>query len=363
VKLFDILKEISTLTTKAERSTLNLFEHRYLQKLISAVDFLIYSEGASETESFCFNENVKHYFNILNKNSKFLNFSKKEKTELYFFQHSLLRKRKNINGFFYKNDNKKFDRFNILKNIAEIWDVDLYRDKYSLVEFIKFIMKNIYEIPNNLIDEVFNLINYNWKLIDVVLDAFSDKFFSLKEIENYFFGGNIKINYNLNIFQGIDRYFSVFSPGNNNHLFLSKNDEFSLFEASLIVHEFQHFLDSKYEENGNDSLKIKTECMYNCEKSALNSERIFVLSQGQTKLCRYYWLQTNLFYPILLLKCELQNLLYDDLKPLDFATLCLEHGLDPLPISTLLECGAPFQMSVFCAAAIDLEQNWIKFLQ
>ncbi|RDB36653.1 MAG: hypothetical protein DCC88_04300 [Spirobacillus cienkowskii] len=363
MKLFDILKEISTLTTKAETSTLNLFEHRYLQKLISAVDFLIYSEGASESENFCFNENLKHYLNILNKNSKNLNFSKKEKTELCFFQHSLLRKVKNLNGFCYKNDIKRFDRFNILKNIAGIWDFNLNRDEYSLIEFIKFIMKNIYEIPFNLIDEVFNLINSNWKSLDFALDAFPDKLFSLKEIENYFFGSNIKINYNLNIFGGIDRYFSVFSPGNNNHLFLPKNDQFSLFEASLIVHEFQHFLDSKYEENENDSLKSKTECMYNCEKSALNSERIFVLSQGHTKLCRYYWLQTNLFYPILLLKCELQNLLYADLKPIDFASLCLEHGLEPLPISSLLEWGAPFQMSVFCAAAIDLEQNWVKFLQ
>ena len=50
-------------------------------------------------------------------------------------------------------------------------------------------------------------------------------------------------------------------------------------------------------------------------------------------------------------------------KPVDFKDMCLAHGMEPLPLSSLFEWGAPFQMSAYCASAMDLEQNWVKFLQ
>ena len=43
--------------------------------------------------------------------------------------------------------------------------------------------------------------------------------------------------------------------------------------------------------------------------------------------------------------------------------MCLAHGMEPLPLSSLFEWGAPFQMSAYCASAMDLEPNWLKFLQ
>ena len=148
-------------------------------------------------------------------------------------------------------------------------------------------------------------------------------------------------------------------------------NDFDLFEAALVVHEFQHVADALYESNlelknknlENESLISICDSLFLSEKNALNAERVFLLGHGTAKRGRYFWLESNLFYPILLLKCELHSLVFQDSKPVDFANACMAHGMEPLPISSLFEWGAPFQMSAYCASAMELEQNWDKFLQ
>ena len=135
-----------------------------------------------------------------------------------------------------------------------------------------------------------------------------------------------------------------------------------MYEASLIVHELQHIMDAKQQKILPEGMHL-VDHLFLAEKNALNAERIFLNGNGISKRGKYNWLEANLFYPLLLLKCELNSYLNNEIDIINFKSLCLSHGMDPVTLSTLFDWGAPFQMSIYCAAVLDLEQNWKKYIQ
>lgn len=369
--LFFKLNEISTLTSKAELGCITLEEHSYLQKIIAAQTVINQYTKSSNEDINTFQVIASRYYSWISKNWQKKNKSSRERTDLFLLKNAL--ERTNFYGiekekYFY---GKPLSHFEILRNLAEIWEKSLKHDEKSIVCFLSYLMENVYGISKKLIDDIFNLIFSKWKPILSPLGSIPSKKFSLNDIEEYFFGKNTKPEFEIHLIDKIDRHFSVVGVGHKNHIFLSKRVDYDLFEAALVVHEFQHIIDAVNESNletGLYSIKKGTEgsisdSLFLSERSALNAERVFLLGHGTAKRGRYYWLESNLFYPILLLKCELHSLIFSDKNPIDFADVCLAHGMEPLPISSLFEWGAPFQMSAYCASAMELEQNWLKFLQ
>ena len=371
MNLFFNLNEISKLTSKAELGCIDRYEHSYLQKMIAAQTVINQYIKKINPKDNHFEFVADRYYNWICKNWQKKHISKRDKTDLFLLKNSLEKvnyfKKSNLNAVY----QKPMDHYDTLKVLSEIWDIPLKNDQNSILYFLKYFMENIYGIPKKIIEIIFNLILSNWKPILSPLGSLSNKKYSLQEIEDYFFGNNIKPNFNIHIIEKIDRYFSVVGIGHTNHIFLSKKNNFDLFEAALVIHELQHIIDAIHETNEeeklikDDSLQNQkiTENLFLSEKNALNAERVFLLGNGTAKRGRYYWLESNLFYPILLLKCELHNLIYRDEKPIDFAEMCQAHGMEPLPLSSLFGWGAPFQMSVYCASTLELEPNWLKFLQ
>ena len=364
------LNEISKLTSKAELGCITLDEHTYLQKMIAAQTVINQYTKSSNEDTNTFQIIVSRYYSWISKNWQKKNMSSREKTDLFLLKNAL--EKVNFNKFGKVNYyGKPLDHFDTLRNLAEIFKKPIKCDEKSIVSFLTYLMENIYGIPKKCVDDIFNLIFSNWKPVLSPLGSISNKKFSLREIEDYFFGKNTKPEFEIHLVDKIDRHFSVIGSGHKNHIFLSKMDDYDLFEAALVVHEFQHVMDAANESNTvfneqsieNGLTNKISDNLFLSEKSALNAERVFLLGHGTAKRGRYYWLESNLFYPILLLKCELHNLIYRDNSPIDFANVCLAHAMEPLPLSSLFEWGAPFQMSVYCASAMELEQNWLKFLQ
>lgn len=371
MNLFFNLNEISKLTSKVELGCIDHYEHCFLQKMIASQTVINQYIKIINPNENNFQLITERYYSWICKNWQKNHISKRDKTDLFLLKNSLEKVNFNKNKNYKSIYMKPLWHFDTLKVLADIWGFSLKNDQNSIIQFLKYFMENIYGISKNLIDEIFNLILTNWKPILSPLGSLSNKKFSLQEIEDYFFGKNLKPDYEIHIIDKIDRFFSVVGIGHKNHIFLSKRNDFDLFEAALVIHELQHIVDAIYETNevekekkGDQVFSQKiTDSLFLSEKSALNAERVFLLANGTAKRGRYYWLESNLFYPILLLKCELHNLIYRDDKPVDFKDMCLAHGMEPLPLSSLFEWGAPFQMSAYCASAMDLEQNWVKFLQ
>jgi hypothetical protein len=371
VDLFFNLNEISKLTSKAELGCITLEEHSYLQKIIAAQTVINQYTKSSNQEKNTFQIIASRYYSWISKNWQKKNKSSRERTDLFLLKNALEKVNFSVTGkekYFY---GKPLNHFDTLRNLAEIWEKPLKCDENSIVYFLSYLMENIYGIPKKLIDDIFNLIFSNWKPVLSPLGSIPSKKFSVGEIEEYFFGKNTKPEFEIHVIDKIDRHFSVVGVGHKNHIFLSKRDDYDLFEAALVVHELQHIVDAVNESNPDGGFHSIEKGMRNCisdnlflsERSALNAERVFLLGHGTAKRGRYYWLESNLFYPILLLKCELHNLIFRDNSPIDFAKVCLAHGMEPLPLPSLFEWGAPFQMSAYCASAMELEQNWLKFLQ
>ncbi|APJ03470.1 hypothetical protein [Silvanigrella aquatica] len=365
MNLFFDLNEISTLTSKAELDCLTQYEHSYLQKMIAAQTVINQYIKTINEEKQNFQLIVSRYYSWIYKTLQKKNNSSREKTDLFLLKNSL----EKIN---YNQKNKEncyskpCNHYQVLKHLADIWNQPLQKESNSIRIFLSFFMETVYGIPKNYIDDIFHLIFSDWKLILSPLGSLTHKKFSLSDIEDYFFGKKAKPDFSVHFIDKIDRHFSVVGVGHKNHIFISKVEDFDLFEAALVVHEFQHIEDALQETHEflkNGKKDLLCENLYLSEKSALNAERVFLLAHGTSKRGRFHWLESNLFYPILLLKCEFHNLLFNDIKPLEFAEVCTDHGMEPLPLSSLIAWGAPFQMSAYCASAMELEQNWLKFLQ
>lgn len=361
------LNEISMLTSKAELGNITTEEHSYLQKMIAAYCIINQYEKSINTQLNSFQTIVDRYYSWASKNWVKNVIEPRERTNLFLIKNSL--DKINYNAFYKKNNIycKPLSNFEILITLAEIWKIPLKKDENSIIQFLTFFMENIYGIPKNFIENIFNLIFSNWKPTIPPLGSLPCKKFSIDEIQNYFFGKKIIPKFSIHLVDKIDRLFSVVSTEYQNHIFLSKLDNIDLFEASAIIHEFQHINDSisNIESNilNNSNKRIKSENLFLSEQSALNAEKIFLLGHGTAKKGRYHWLESNLFYPILLLKCELNNFISFEKKVINFADVCHTHGMPALPISSLFEWGAPFQMSIYCASVMAIDQSWTKFLQ
>ncbi|MGY3804221.1 hypothetical protein ACWNT8_09190 [Pigmentibacter ruber] len=355
------LDEISSLITKAELGFLTPNEHSYLQKMIAAQTVI-----NQFTKNF--NEQVLQYNKLISKYYKWVCFSfekkninKKDLTELFLLKNSLEK-------IYYNEKNKIIDTekplsfFGKLNELAKIWNYNLEKNEKSIINFLKIFMNEMYYIPEYLVENIMQLVVDNWRPILFPIGPIFARKFSLKEIEEYFFGENSKPDYQTHIIERIDRFFSLVGVGHTNHIFLSKKNDFELYEASLIVHELQHIVDAKQHKILPEGMYL-ADHLFLAEKNALNAERIFLNGNGVSKKGKYNWLEANLFYPLLLLKCEFHSYLNNEINISNFKSLCLSHGMDPVNLSTLFDWGAPFQMSIYCAAVLELEQNWKKYIQ
>ncbi len=355
------IDEISKIIAKAELGFITPNEHSFLQKVI-AVQTVInqYSKNINE-QTLLLQKLIYKYYTFVCYNLERNSLNEKELTDLLLLKNSLEKFNYSENNSNFSYD-KPLSNFYLLIELAKIWKFKI-SDKFELkINFLKFLMHNIYGIPNGLIEQLFELVLGNWKPILSPLGGIVSKKYTLKDIEDYFFGENERPDYKIVIIDKIDRYFSLVDREQQNYVFLSKETDYDIFEAALVIHELQHVLDAKQNILVKDSLNLE-ENLYLSEKSALNSERIFLIGNGASKRGKFAWLESNLFYPLLLLKCELLTYKYSEQVTLNFRSVCLDHGMEPIGLSSLFDWGAPFQMSAYCAAAMELEQNWKKYIQ
>lgn len=355
------LDEISTIIAKAELGCITPNEHSFLQKVI-AVQTVInqYSKNINE-QALHFQKLIYKYYTFVCYNLERNSLNEKELTDLFLLKNSL-EKFNYCEPKFNLGYDKPLSNFYLLLELAKIWKIEI-NDKFeSKINFIKHLMHNFYGIPINLVEKIFELVLGNWKPILAPLGGIINKKYSLKEIEDYFFGENYRPGYKIQIIDKIDRFFSLVDSVHQNYVFLSKETDYDVFEAALVVHELQHILDAKQNTILPNTLSSE-ENLYLSEKSALNSERIFLIGNGSSKRGKYAWIESNLFYPLMLLKCELLTYKSNEQVTMNFKSVCLAHGMEAIGLSSLFDWGAPFQMSAYCAAAMELEQNWKKYIQ
>jgi hypothetical protein len=329
---------------KLEQQTILPCEHAYLQKRIAAAAVV---QHYKREEDNITNELLNKYYHWLERNWKKEIYSPKEKTDFFLFKCGLEK--------IILNDQTKISSFEQLKILAEIWKQPLKKERDSICKFLSFFMYKSYGIHLNLVENIFSILNSPWKPVMSPLANILTKNLSLKEIEQYFFGTQAQIPYAVEVLSDIDRFFSITSSKYPNKIFLNKQDQFDLFEAALVVHEFQHIQDSVSANDASNSL-------FSTERAALNAEKIFLHSSGTGKRGKHCWLESNLFYPLIFLQCELENLISE--KPLfeNLSEVCTFHHMKPISVSSLFHWNTPFQMGVYCAAVMDLEPSWKKFL-
>jgi len=342
---------ISGFIEKLEAGIITYLEHDYLKKIITS--FMLIQQynkiRSQKTESI-----ILRYYSWLIKNNHVIPLSPKLKTEYFLLKTAI---EKYFHFFSIKIQNqrtKQYSQFEQLQILAEFWGHYLSRQEDEILKFLTFFIEKIYEVPAHFTNEIFNLLYSTWRPILSPIAAIPQKKFSLEEIEGYFFGEINKQTFESHILQNADLLFSITNPQFTNHLFLPKQDNFDIFEAALVVHEFQHIQDSS---------RVHETSLFVSEKSALNAERIFLNILGTGKRGKFCWLESNLFYPLLLLKWELDIILSDAYDINNFYALCQNHSMNPIGLSPLFDWGAPFQMSAYCAATMDLEPNWKSYLR
>ncbi len=323
-------------------------EHDYLQKvLISLMLIQKYNKSCQKDIQSI----IEAYYSWLTLNFNKKNLSQKIKIEYYFIKVE-------IEKFFYFFNIpihffEKKSSFELLKELALIWNYSLKRETEEIIEFLSFFMSQIYNIPENFIQDIFTLLKSNWRPVLSPIGSISYKKFSLNEIEEYFFGGSNKNVFEAHVLPNADRLFSISSVQFKNHLFLPKQDGFDIFEAALVIHEFQHI---------QDNLHIQEESLFISEKNALNAERIFLNIAGTGKKGKFCWLESNLFYPLLLLQWELDIILFDAYNIDNFYEICRKHSMESISLSPLFDWSSPFQMGAYCAASMEIEPAWKNYI-
>lgn len=355
------LDELSIFITKAELGFITPNEHSYLQKLIAAQTVINQYKKNFNTQNLQLQKIIYKYYRFVCNNLDNKKLSKKDLSDLFLLKNSLEKFNYTINNKDFSYE-KPLSNFNVLCELAKIWNFSLSNTLETKVQFLQFLMQQLYGIPDYLGSQVMDFVLGSWKPVLSPLGSIVNKKYSLKEIEDYFFGENFKPEYQKHIVEHIDRFFSLVGSDHPNHVFLSKETDFDIFEAALVVHEFQHILDATQNKMHTTEEKL-IDHLYFSEKSAMNAERIFLLAQGTSKRGRFAWLESNLLYPLILLKCELQTFTENEYAPFNFQSICRAHGMEPIGLSSLFNWGAPFQMSVYCAVAMELEQNWQKYIQ
>lgn len=327
-------------------------EHSYLRKIIQCFILIQKSRKQINTKEEYF---ISSYYEWLIKQN-FLIFPGSASLPIEKKVEFFLMKIEIENFFLFFNikntyfNGRKISSFECLKALAKFWNFDLKRNKECIVNFLSIFLNIIYKIPEQFIQEIFDLIYNKWRPILAPISVIPGREFSLEDLESYFFGEKIERCFDAHTLPHADRFFSATSSQFQNILFVTKFSELNIFEATLVVHEFQHIFDAK---NSVDN------SLFNLEKRALNAEKIFLNIFGTGKRGRFCFLESNLFYPILNLEWELASLLCDDYSDyLYFTAVCEKHNMKPIDLSSLFEWRAPFSMSVYSAASMDVEKNW-----
>ncbi len=351
--------ELARLIFKIERfENLAPEEHHFVQKIIAAQTLIFQYKKNFGENKYIFENMCSSYYKWIC--SHWQRKTKREQTDLFLLKNSL----EKVDFYHFKKYKKPLNQYDVLKILSDIWGHPLEKTRHSIISFLSFFMNEIYDIPKKNIESIFFLIESDWKTVLPPLGGFSHKKYSLDELKEYFFGQKETPFFKAHVLEKIDRYFSVLGGGSENHIFLPQKEDFDLFEAALVIHEFQHikdFWDFDEKKMGHE-LGFK-ESLFFLEKRALSAERAFLFGTGSLKRTKYYWLESNLFYPIIMLRYEFHQLLFGENNDINFSKLCQSHGLEPLVLSSLFDWGAPFQMSVYCAAAMDLDKNWLKFIR
>jgi hypothetical protein len=131
------------------------------------------------------------------------------------------------------------------------------------------------------------------------------------------------------------------------------------FEATFVVHELQHLYDHGICEN---PLVESDMTPFHSEKSALFSEVAFLEYSQAGQIEKRMWLESNLFYPVMMMKAEIECRHSGEFINTIFAKICEKHGLLPFPLSPLFECQLPFQFATYCSAVVDLVPEWKQYI-
>lgn len=338
---------ISELIKKLELGIISQGEQDYLEKLIASTMLVQQYNKVriQKTELF-----ILSYYEWLYKNLNSEKFTPEKKTNFYLLQ---LEIEKYFRFFGEKRFEESQSEFQKCQTIAKFWGQNILKQKDDILKFMFFFLEKVYDIPRIYILEIFELLKKNWKPTLAPIGLISEKKYSLLEIEDYFFSKN-KRNFQTHILPNIDRLFTVLSPEFENHLFIPKLENFDVFEAAQVVHEFHHL---------QEHTNCMTTSLYEKEKNALGAEKVFLNAMGTGKQGRFYWAEANLFYPAILLAWEIDVILKETTNREYFAKICSNHSMESIPLSIFFDWKSPFQMSVYCAASMDLEPTWKGFLK
>lgn len=343
-------QEIWNRIQELEKNTVSKTEHIYLQKVI-AVQVLLHSHFKKAFEPSLI-KIIVTYYNWLHQEMNKGTMSAFELTDAYLFSSALK------NSLPHSSETQRKSHFDELTTLARIWKKPLSQNKGSIISFLAFLMEKLYRVPTILIDEFFSLLQSDWKPILAPLSSVMSRAMNLTEIEHYFFGDTDKKNYTTHKVSDLERFFSITNTNGPQHFFVSQKTEYDLFESALIVHELQHFQDSQIKTEN-----LILENLFESEKRAIHAERVFLNWTGTAKKGKFAWLESNLFLPMALLLCELDRFLGDKTSAEMSFQHYASHGLKEIEASPLFQWGAPFQMSVYCCAAMSLEPDWKKYLK
>lgn len=337
--LYQLIDEID----KLEQKELSFQEHEGLQKKIAVISILQFYQ---KTHDDLVQELIDKYAFWLENHWKKNEFSPKEKTDLFLFKCALSK----IQG-----QEEELSSFDQLLILAEIWKQPLKKERESVCRFLSFFMYKAYGVNLNLSESIFNLINSKWLPTMPPASNSVVKHLTLDEIEQYFFGDVKHRPYQVEVILNSRSIFSIVDKSaEKNWIFLNKKEGFSLFESAQIVCEFQKIQDAV---NG-----VAKSDLFSLERTTLNAEKIFLHSAGLGKKGKYCWFESNFFHPLLLLQCELEQILSNSAVPDGFASASAQHRIQSAPLLYKgLSWGAPFQAAVTCAAAMDLDPAWKKF--
>lgn len=339
-------ENIIDLTNKLHSNTIEKNDFYYLKNIISSIIIIQNYQESIE-------ENLKEpIFNFKFEYKKYLQkneYNMQDRIEHFFMNCQL----DSYERFFLSKPKLSMNEiFSEYQKLAELFAIPLIKTKKSILHFFSICMQTIYGIPVNIVNEIVFLIENDWTAVLPPLSIVSQKQFNLEQLKNYFFKDNPNFPLHFHIIPNIDRYFSLSAPHRTNHLFASKNLDLNIYESSQIIHELQHIHDSYYN---------KFITSFESEQSSIQAELDFIITHENKKKGIFCWLESNLYIPVILLKFELDNILSSAYDENNFTNICLKCGIKPIPLSPLFDWTAPAQLSVYCAAVLNIERNWRKY--
>jgi hypothetical protein len=346
-----IIEDIKLLIQKSITNCISTQEEIYLRKLISS--FLLIEKVTNNRNEKLENILYNYYYFVISKD-KIWTDSPKINTDNFLFLMSFETYFKSLNILPPSQTKFIHSPFEKLVILSKFWNIELEKSKISIINFLSLFINQYYEIPIALLTQIFSKIQTPWKLALRSIEQINNKTFTLPDILSYFHGKSEKLGFEIIKYPELDRLFSIIHPKFKDYLFIPDKEQFDCYDGAQIVHELQHIQDSHL------CMELN---LFELEKRALYAEKVFLNYAVSPKHSRSTLLETNLFYPLALLEWELNIILSDISEKNDFNTICLNHGLAPIPLSRLFEFHSPFQMSVYCASAMCIETNWKKYLQ